>query len=246
MNILIAEDMPFLQLLNTELMNIWGYDFDMASNGAEAVDYALENEGKYDLALMDIEMPVMNGLEATKLIRQKTKYFPIMAYTSNPAYRKQCFECGFDEFVEKPTSSASLFKKINELAVKSVLLDYEKNNILIKQVSPMDSEQLKELRELEKKGLALLIIEQGSQRFVVHKNIQNKMSHMLVGEDKELFEFLDRGENPANCHLYRCNMQTNRLLLTPEQFEQRAQLENSDIENYISAVDLNLTAEDKK
>ena len=246
MNILIAEDTPFLQFLNTELMNTWGYDFDMASNGVEAVDFALENGGKYDLALMDIEMPLMNGLEATKLIRQKVKYFPIMAYTANPDYRKQCFDSGFDEFIEKPTTPASLFKKINELTVKAVLLDCENNNISIKQVTPMDSEQLKELRELEKKGLALLIIEQGSQRFVVHKNIQNKMSHMLVGEDKELFEFLDRGENPANCHLYRCNMQTNRLLLTPEQFEQRAQVENSDIENYTSTVDQNIASEDKE
>ena len=246
MKLLIAEDTPFLQLFNRELMNRWGYDFDMASNGAEAVDYALKNEGKYDLGLMDIEMPVMNGLEATRLIRQKAKYFPIMAYTSNPGYRKQCFECGFDEFIEKPTTPGSLFKKINELTIKAVLLDCEKNNISIKQVTPMDSEQLKELRELEKKGLALLIIEQGSQRFVVHKNIQNKMSHMLVGEGKELFEFLDRGENPANCHLYKCNMQTNRLLLTPEQFEQRAKAENSDIENYTSTVEQSLDSGDKE
>ena len=102
MHILIAEDTPFLQLSNRELMNRWGYDFDMASNGREAVDYALKNAGKYDLGLMDIEMPEMNGLEATRLIRQKVKYFPIMAYTANRGYRRQCLENGFDAFVEKP------------------------------------------------------------------------------------------------------------------------------------------------
>lgn len=101
----------------------------------------------------------------------------------------------------------------------------------------MNAEQLKELRELEKKGLAVLIVENGTQRFVVHKNIQNKMSHMLIGEGKELFEFLDRGENPANCHLYRCNMQTNRLLLTPEQYEQRLREEDKDIEKYTKPLD---------
>lgn len=110
----------------------------------------------------------------------------------------------------------------------------------------MNAEQLKELRELEKKGLALLIVEQGSQRFVVHKNIQNKMSHVLIGEGKDLFEFLDRSENPANCHLYKCNMQTNRLLLTPEQFAQRSQTENADIENFTATVDQGLDTRDKK
>ncbi len=246
MNILIAEDMPPLQLLNAELMKRWGYDFDMASNGAEAVEYARKNDGKYDLCLMDVQMPVMNGLEATRRIREESKYFPIMAYTSNPAHRERSFECGCDEFLVKPASADSLFEKINELAVKSLLLCSEEDNISIKQVTPMNSEQLKELRELAKKGLALLIVEQGSQRFVVHKNIQNKMSHVLIGEGKELFEFLDRGENPANCHLYKCNMQTNRLLLTPEEYEQRLQEENSDIENYSSAVDTKFSSDEKE
>ena len=101
----------------------------------------------------------------------------------------------------------------------------------------MNAEQLKELRELEKQGLAVLIVENGTQRFVVHKNIQNKMSQILIGEEKELFEFLDRSENPANCHLYKGNMQTNRLLLTPEQYAQRVQEENDDIEKYTAPID---------
>jgi len=57
MNILIAEDAPFLQVFNTELMRICGFDYDMASDGVEAVDYARKNQGKYDLCLMDVEMP---------------------------------------------------------------------------------------------------------------------------------------------------------------------------------------------
>lgn len=246
MNILIAEDLPVTQMLHSKLMHRWGHVFDMASNGAEAVDYAIRNEGKYDLGLMDIEMPVMNGLEATRQIRQKVSYFPIMAYSANVAYRQPCLAGGFDAFVEKPAMPDTLFKKINELTVKSLLLYSDNAIVSIKQVTPMNAEQLKELRELEKKGLAVLIVEQGSQRFVVHKNIQNKMSHVLIGEGKELFEFLDRGENPANCHLYKCNMQTNRLLLTPEQFAQRSQAENADIENFTATVDQSLEAQNKK
>ncbi len=109
-----------------------------------------------------------------------------------------------------------------------------------------NAEQLKELINLEKKDLALLIIEGGQQKFVVHKNIQNKMSHVLIGEGKELFEFLDRGDSPANCHLYKCNMQTNRLLLTQEQFEERLEQENSDIEKYNHVADQEFSGENKE
>ena len=94
-------------------MEHWGYDFDMASNGEEAVEYALKNEGKYDLGLMDIEMPLMDGMEATQRIRQETKYFPIIAYSSNSAHRKQCFECGCDAFVEKPILPSDLNKALD-------------------------------------------------------------------------------------------------------------------------------------
>lgn len=244
MQILIAEDMPELQMLNGRLMEYWGYDYDMASNGAQAVDFALRNPGRYDLCLMDVQMPVMNGLEATRQIRQKATYFPILGYSGEAAYREECLEGGFDDFMEKPATPTKLFKKINELTLKTVLLYSEDDNVSFKQVTPMNAEQLKELRELEKQGLGILIIDHGSQRFVVHKNIQNKMSHVLIGEGKDLFEFLDRSENPSNVHLYKGNMQTNRLLLTPEQYEQRLQAENADIEKYTATVDQNLENQD--
>ncbi len=71
------------------------------------------------------------------------------------------------------------------------------------------------------------------------------MSHVLIGEGKELFEFLDRGDIPANCHLYKCNMQTNRLLLTQEKYEERLKVENSDIEKYTALVDQKSSTENK-
>ena len=245
MKILIAEDNLTLQELNEELMDIWEYDFDMVSNGMEAVEYAKKREGKYDLCLMDIDMPIMNGIQASQIIRQKFKYFPIMAYSANPSHREKCFEIGMDEFLEKPCCPDVLLDKINELTVKYRKVEVKNKKLYIRKEMPMDSEQLKELRELDKKGLGLLIIEAGQQKFVVHKNIQNKMSHVLIGEGKELFEFLDRGDNPANCHLYKGNMQTNKLLLTPEQFEERLKVENAGMEKYDSLVDQNFSTEKK-
>jgi CheY-like chemotaxis protein len=117
-NILIAEDNQIIQMLLTELMSNWGYDFDMASNGIEAVEFAQKNNGKYDFCLMDVEMPKMNGIEATKIIRKTTTYFPIMAYTAkaNNDYKKACFEAGMDDFALKPYLPDDLFAKINKLS----------------------------------------------------------------------------------------------------------------------------------
>lgn len=96
MNILIAEDNLLLHKLHGEFMNNWGYHFDIASNGLEAVKLAQENEGKYDLCLMNVEMPKMDGIEATKIIRRTVKFFPIIAYSSNGNYRKACYEAGMN------------------------------------------------------------------------------------------------------------------------------------------------------
>jgi CheY-like chemotaxis protein len=219
------------------LMEQWGYKYDIASNGTEAVKLAKCNLGQYDLCIMDVSMPVMNGIDATHAIRNAVSYFPIMGYSADYEARYRCLAAGMDEFTLKPCQPEEMFEIIRDLTVKPVAVTANKQEISKQRIMPMNAEQLKELRELEKKGLAVLIVENGTQRFVVHKNIQNKMSHVLVGEGKELFEFLDRGEMPANCHLYRRNMQTNRLLLTPEQYEQRLQEEDTDIENYTNPVD---------
>jgi CheY-like chemotaxis protein len=67
--ILIAEDNPTTQEFTGALMEDWEYEFDMASNGLEAVTLATAHEGQYDLCLMDMDMPIMNGWEAAKIIR---------------------------------------------------------------------------------------------------------------------------------------------------------------------------------
>ena len=84
MKILIAENDEAHQEIYEILMQGWGFDYDMISNGRQAFDLAKANEGEYDLCLMDIDMPVMDGWDAAKLIRQKLKYFPIAALTANP------------------------------------------------------------------------------------------------------------------------------------------------------------------
>jgi CheY-like chemotaxis protein len=78
-----------------------GYRADTATNGAEAID-ALEHH-YYDLVLMDIEMPVMDGIEATKIIRQRWHKCPrIIAVTALVDFQDACYEAGVDDFLAKP------------------------------------------------------------------------------------------------------------------------------------------------
>lgn len=227
MNILIAEDNQIIQALNSELMDDWGFEFDMASNGIEAVEYAQRNSGKYDLCLMDVEMPKMNGIEATRRIRERPPYFPIMAFTANADYESECFAVGMDEFVLKPCFPDQLFGIIKELTVKPISVNVNGEDISITRVMPMNSDELQELRALKKNGLTKLKLVGLGHVFIVHKNIQNKISHDFIGDCKELSEFIDRSPSePGRCHLYKANLHVTKDLFLPEELEEAIRKED--------------------
>jgi CheY-like chemotaxis protein len=106
LSLLLVED----NLLNQKLIFLnltrFGFSIDVANNGVEAVDKVLEKN--YDLVLMDLMMPVMDGFEATRLIRTREKsmggHTPIVGLTANTfdADREKCLEIGMDEFMSKP------------------------------------------------------------------------------------------------------------------------------------------------
>jgi CheY-like chemotaxis protein len=115
LNIIIADDIFTNRLLLSEIIEDLGHKYIAVENGKEAVE-ALENN-HIDLVLMDIEMPVMNGLEATKYIREKCKppknNTPIVALTAhNPKiFFDDYKDVGFSQLLTKPYS----VKKITEL-----------------------------------------------------------------------------------------------------------------------------------
>ena len=103
LNILIAEDNPVNQKVAQLMLQRLGHRTDLAANGQEVLR-ALENQS-CDLVLMDIQMPKMDGIEATKLIRSRWQQGPkIIAITSfDPEFcREQCFSAGVDDFINKP------------------------------------------------------------------------------------------------------------------------------------------------
>ena len=119
MKILIVEDNLILQKSVAMWMKHWGFDFDVADNGQEALERVAVNEGKYDLCLMDIDMPVMNGYEAARMMRKSFKYFPILAMSGKPSniIKEVYIAAGIDDSLPKPCDPKRLLDKINELTL---------------------------------------------------------------------------------------------------------------------------------
>lgn len=109
--ILLVEDEPINQEIAAELLEDAGFMVDTASNGLEAL--ALAGETVYDLILMDMQMPKMDGLEATRLIRQlpSCQLLPIVAMTANAfdEDRNQCLAAGMDDHIGKPVDPEHLY-----------------------------------------------------------------------------------------------------------------------------------------
>ena len=114
-NILVAEDNPDNQLLIKLLLQTWGLEPDIAKNGAEAVEMALVND--YQLIIMDMQMPVMGGLEATQMLRHAAYDGPIIALTAN------VMKTDVDTYIEAGCDEA-LAKPIDKDALEEVLVSY--------------------------------------------------------------------------------------------------------------------------
>lgn len=113
MRILLAEDNP----VNVKLMKVhlkaFGCTFDTVANGQDACDALKKNN--YDAVLMDVQMPIMNGLDATKMIRKEiNSQVPIIAVTASALQEelKKCYQSGMDDILSKPINAKALKEKL--------------------------------------------------------------------------------------------------------------------------------------
>ena len=120
LKVLLVEDNAVNQALAVAIMSRRGCHVSLANNGQEALD-ALQH-GSFDLVLMDMQMPVMDGLEACQRIRQSEAQtqqprLPVIAMTANamPGDRERCLAAGMDGYVSKPVDAARLFEEIGQV-----------------------------------------------------------------------------------------------------------------------------------
>ncbi len=121
LRLLVAEDNAVNQKLAVRFLQKWGHEAVVATNGKEAYESFLQN-GPFDAILMDVEMPVMNGMEATAAIREyeqksETHIF-IIAMTAHAMVgdKEHCLSAGMDGYVSKPLRAEELFATLEQVA----------------------------------------------------------------------------------------------------------------------------------
>jgi signal transduction histidine kinase/CheY-like chemotaxis protein/HPt (histidine-containing phosphotransfer) domain-containing protein len=117
LHLLLAEDNPINQKVAKKIFETIGFAVDLANNGAEAVEKVKSTT--YDLIFMDIQMPVLNGLDATKEIRALGHNLPIIAMTANAMTgdREICLEQGMNDYITKPITYNSITDMIKKWTV---------------------------------------------------------------------------------------------------------------------------------
>ena len=135
-SVLLVEDNPVNQIVASKIMQRAGYEVVVAGDGQEAIGWF--EKRRFDLILMDVQMPVMGGLEATKAIRAREarrswamsgrwEVTPIVAMTAHvmEGDRERCLEAGMDDYVAKPIQPADLFAAIERVTRRFESTDVE-------------------------------------------------------------------------------------------------------------------------
>ena len=115
---LVVDDNHINRLLINKVLTKWGAKPDFAENGVQAVE-KIENNRNYDVVLMDVYMPEMGGIEATRIIRNKEdsyfKHLPIIALTASmlSSERAEIDYAGMNDFILKPFDPKNLLEKLS-------------------------------------------------------------------------------------------------------------------------------------
>jgi len=122
-SILMAEDNPVNQKLIHKLLTKAGYHVQVVDNGRKAVDAFTRDPKRYDVVFMDVQMPEMNGLEATRYLREKGfQQLPIIAMTANALKgdREKCLEAGMDDYISKPIKRELVFEMLRKWVIERI------------------------------------------------------------------------------------------------------------------------------
>jgi CheY-like chemotaxis protein len=119
--ILVVEDNQVNQKVVTAVLRKRGFTIELANDGQEALN-KLDKSPAFDLVLMDVQMPVLDGLEATRLIRkeQRWKELPIIAMTAHAMNgdKERCLEAGMNGYISKPVHPSLLLSTVDEFLLQ--------------------------------------------------------------------------------------------------------------------------------
>ena len=122
MRILVVDDDPVISKVFAVMLQRAGYEVDLAEDGLKGVE--MWEKGNYGLVLMDVQMPRMDGLEATRLIRQKERerggHTPIVALTAHafPEDEAKCLAAGMDAYLAKPINFKRFYQLLTDFTGK--------------------------------------------------------------------------------------------------------------------------------
>jgi CheY-like chemotaxis protein len=119
--ILVVEDNHVNQKVVTAVLRKRGFSIELANDGQEALN-KLEKSAAFDLVLMDVQMPVLDGLEATRLIRKEPRWtrLPIIAMTAHAMNgdKERCLEAGMNGYISKPVHPSLLLSTVDEFLLQ--------------------------------------------------------------------------------------------------------------------------------
>lgn len=118
-NILIVDDEPNVLFFMTRVFQPMGYTTLTAQSGEDAIKYFDSCEGRFDLMIVDICMPGINGIETIKEVRKKQPELPVIVMSASTEHRLECEALGIEKFVEKPYSLEDLYEFVEEVLMRN-------------------------------------------------------------------------------------------------------------------------------
>lgn len=130
LNVLVVEDNKTNQFIAKSLLEQYSHQVIIAENGLEAVNYMTERGEAVDLILMDLHMPIMDGYEATKRIREINTIIPIIAMTADAitGVEEKCIEIGINRFISKPFDPDLFLQIVTESGKQSTVTESLQSN----------------------------------------------------------------------------------------------------------------------
>lgn len=190
LKVLLVEDNPLNQVYAQSVLEKYVSQITIANNGQEAIEI-IEEVKKFDIILMDIQMPVMDGLECTRKLRSKGFNIPIVALTANAFKEDQklYLDSGMNTYLSKPYSEPEL---INKIAVTTGV----KNEVLSSEIKPSKNDKLPAV-------MYKLFVEEMTRNiglfkeYVANENLPaiNKLAHKI----KSNLKMFDLGEHIPLC-----------------------------------------------